>query len=69
MSGWPLIGRSLGEIALALLGLDIVDIKLCDSGSRGTPVQVLLKLVQRAAVALSFAGNLGMEVSTIEVGK
>ena len=69
MSKRHLAGSSLGEVALALLGLDIVDIELCDSGSRGTPVQVLLKLVQRAAVTLSFAGNLGMEVSTIEVGK
>lgn len=63
------VGQSLGEIAFALLGLDILDIELCDCGSRGTLIQVLLKFVQGAAVTLSLASDLSMEVSTIESDK
>jgi hypothetical protein len=64
-----LAGSSLGEVALALLGLDIVDIELCDSGSRRTLVQVLLELLQGAAVTLSLTSDLSMEISTIVIGE
>jgi hypothetical protein len=69
MPGSRLAKGSLGETALALLGLDIVDIELCDSGSRRTLVQVLLKLFQRAAVTLSLTSDLSMDVSTIDIGE
>jgi len=61
--------KSLGKIGLAVLGLDIVDIELCDSGSRGAFVQVLLELLQRATVTLSFTSDLSIELSTMERGR
>jgi hypothetical protein len=69
MPGSRLAKGSLGEVALALLGLDIVDIELCDSGSRRTLVQVLLELFQSAAITLSFASDLSMEVSILETAR
>jgi hypothetical protein len=69
MPGSRLAKGSLGETALALLGLDIVDIELCDSGSRRTLVQVLLELFQSAAITLSFASDLSMEVSILETAR
>jgi hypothetical protein len=69
MPGLRLAKGSLGETALALLGLDIVDIELCDSGSRRTLVQVLLELFQSAAITLSFASDLSMEVSILETAR
>jgi hypothetical protein len=54
----------LGEIVLALLGLDVVDMDLCDGGSGRTSVQVLLELVQSTAITLSLASDLIMQVST-----
>ena len=50
--------KSLGEVTLALLGLDIVDVDLCDRGSRRTSVQVLLEFVQSTAVALGLTSDL-----------
>lgn len=67
--GMAFAEKSLGKIALALLSLDIIDIKLCDGGSRGTPVQVLLEFVQRAAVTLSLTSDLRIGVRTTEMGK
>ena len=69
-SWWKsLAEKSLGKIDLAVLGLDIVDIELCDSGSRGAFVQVLLELLQRATVTLSFTSDLSIELSTMERGR
>lgn len=53
----------LCEATLAIFGLNVVDINLCHTGSRGTLVQVLLELFQRAAVTLSFSGNLKIGIS------
>jgi hypothetical protein len=55
----------LGEIILALLGLDVVDMDHCDRGSGRTSVQVLLELVQSTAVTLSLTSDLNIQVSTI----
>ena len=67
--GMAFAEKLLGEIALAVLALDIIDIELCDSGSRRPLVQVLLKFVQRAAVTLSLTSDLSMKVRVIEIGK
>jgi hypothetical protein len=55
----------LGEIILALLGLDVVDMDLCDRGSGRTSVQVLLELVQGTAITLSLTSDLHIQVSII----
>jgi hypothetical protein len=58
MLEWRIAKSSLGEIILALLGLDIVDMDLCDRGSRRTSVQVLLELFQSTAVTLGLTSDL-----------
>lgn len=53
----------LGEVVLAFLGLDIIDIELCYASRRRTFVQVPLELLQSTALTLSFTGDLHLEVS------
>jgi hypothetical protein len=55
----------LGEITLAVLGLDVIDMELCNRGSGRTSVQVLLELVQSTAVTLSLTSDLNIQVSII----
>jgi len=55
----------LGEVALAFLGLDVVDIELRNTSSRRTLVQMLLEFFESAAVTLSLTSDLLIEVSVI----
>jgi hypothetical protein len=64
--GWRVEKRSLGEITLAVLGLNIVDVDLCDRGSGRTSVQVLLELVQSTAITLGLTSDLNIQVSIIK---